>query len=47
MKPVFKDIELQNKFWEKGYVKIKLFSDDEIAAIKKQLEELQKKLSKL
>lgn len=34
MKTIFKDIELQHEFWEKGYIKIKMFSQDEIDELK-------------
>lgn len=34
MKPVFKDESLQKEFWEKGYLKIRLFSDEEVEELK-------------
>lgn len=34
MENVFKDEQLQKQFWEKGYVKIKLFSQEEIDELK-------------
>lgn len=34
MEPLFRDPELQKEFWDKGYVKIRLFSDEEVQALK-------------
>lgn len=34
MKPVFKDNEQQNKFWDKGYLKLTLFTPEEIEELK-------------
>lgn len=35
MRPVFTDPNLQEEFWEKGYVKLQLFTDEEIEDLKK------------
>lgn len=43
MRTVFTDKQMQNEFWEKGYIKLKLFSESEISDLNKFYSELHPK----